>query len=132
MSTVQLPTSRPAPAVVGRPAITMPSLGFSTAAMQFAQRLEKLAERTPTFLGRPKEEPESIEEKLYDRLAAFKIRTALVAMHLDREWRSGLFQQLDSLLAADDWEADDPPPSLASFATFLRMLILLRPARRPD
>jgi hypothetical protein len=54
-----------------------------------------------------------------------------VAMHLDREWRSRLFRQFDSLLAVEDWESDDSPPSIGSFATFLRLLMLLKPTRRP-
>jgi hypothetical protein len=131
MSEIQLGKLRPASFIDTSAVITMPSPGFSQTAVQFDQRLEKLAERTPTFIGQPKEGPRSLEEKLYDRLADFKIRTSRVAMHLDRDWRLRLFRQLDSLLDAESWEVDDPPPSLTSFATFLRMLVLLRPARRP-
>jgi hypothetical protein len=73
----------------------------------------------------------SLQECLYDALASFKVRTATVAMHIDREWRDRLFKQLDSLLSADDWEAEDLPPTLASFSTFLRMMTFLKPDRRP-
>jgi hypothetical protein len=52
-------------------------------------------------------------------------------MHLDTDWRSRLFGQLDSLLSASDWEEEDLPPSLASFSTFLRVLLFLKPHRRP-
>lgn len=131
MSSIQLRKSRSTFQPVSGFNVAMPSPGFSSAAIEFTQHLKRLAEQTPTFLGRPREGPKSIEEKLYDRLAAFKIKTALVAMHLDHDWRSRLFRQLDNLLAPDAWEEDDPPPSLASFTTFLRMLVLLRPGRRP-
>jgi hypothetical protein len=35
------------------------------------------------------------------------------------------------LLAAEDWDVSDQPPSVESFSTFLRMLIFLKPLRRP-
>ncbi len=73
----------------------------------------------------------NIQEQLYDALASFKVRTATIAMHLDRDWRDRLFAQLDSLLAADDWQIEDETPTLASFSTFIRMLMYLRPQRRP-
>jgi hypothetical protein len=94
------------------------------------QKLDDLAAPTPTFSG-VRIAAKGLDEQLYDALAAFKIRTAAVAMHLDRDWRVKLFGQLDSLLALADWEAEDLPPTIESFSTFLRMLTLLRPQRRP-
>jgi hypothetical protein len=130
MSTIQLArTFRPDPADIGRALIWKPSEGLSDTSKIIAERLKGFAQPTPTFLGR-KTPPKSLEEQLYDALAAFKVRTATIAMHLEREWRSRLFQQLDSLLAIEDWQIEDPPPSMGSFSTFLRMLALLRPARR--
>ncbi|MEJ0069425.1 MAG: hypothetical protein WDO24_12625 [Pseudomonadota bacterium] len=38
------------------------------------------------------------EERLYDNLAALKIATAQVAMHLSREQRTRLFRGIDRLL----------------------------------
>lgn len=73
----------------------------------------------------------SLEERLYDALAAFKVRTSSVAMHMDTDWRDKLFGQLDSLLDAEEWDAEDLPPDLHSFGTFLRMLLNMRPERRP-
>jgi hypothetical protein len=52
-------------------------------------------------------------------------------MHLDRDWRAKLFGQLDSLLALSDWQVEDAAPTIESYSTFLRMLTLLRPQRRP-
>lgn len=73
----------------------------------------------------------SLEEQLYDALAAFKIRTAAIAMHLDRDWRSKLFAQLDSLLSIESWEEEDLPPTVASFYVFLRLITFIKPERRP-
>ncbi len=72
-----------------------------------------------------------LPEKLYDALARVKLLTAEVAMHLDTEWRSRIFEQLDDLLDAEDWHEDDDPIAASSFETFLRMIIFHNPSRRP-
>jgi hypothetical protein len=72
-----------------------------------------------------------LDERLYDALARAKVRTSQVAMHLDRAWRTKLFQQLDALLDAEEWESGDSPLQEASFSTFLRTMIALDPDRRP-
>jgi hypothetical protein len=64
-------------------------------------------------------------------LAACKIKAAEVAMHLDQDWRKRLFGQLDALLDVKEWDAKDKPINIASFTTLLRMLILIKPRRRP-
>jgi hypothetical protein len=77
----------------------------------------------------PDEEP--LETRLFDALAAVKILTAQVAMHLDGEWRRKLFGQLDSLHDPKEWECGDEPISQSSFATFLKAILSIRPERRP-
>ena len=72
-----------------------------------------------------------LPEKLYDALARVKLLTAQVAMHLDTEWRSRIFEQLDDLLDAEDWHEDDDPIKAPSFETFLRMIIFHNPSHRP-
>ena len=72
-----------------------------------------------------------LPERLYDALARVKLLTAQVAMHLDTEWRSRIFEQLDDLLDAKDWHEDDDPINASSFETFLRMIIFHNPSRRP-
>jgi hypothetical protein len=131
MNDLQILPARPEAAAIGRAMISAPSAGIGVTSKFIEQRLQDFKIPTPTFAGHPPVPAKSLEERLYDALAAFKVRTASVAMHLDHDWRSRLFLQLDSLLASDDWEVDDPPPSQASYSTFLRMLILLRPDRRP-
>jgi hypothetical protein len=131
MTTVQISRARPEHAAIGATMISKPSVGVSAASKLIEQRLRDLTQPTPTFSGNRPIPAKDLDEQLYDALAAFKIHTASVAMHLDHEWRNRLFGQLDNLLGAEDWQPDDLPPSLASFSTFLRMLVLLRPARRP-
>jgi len=72
-----------------------------------------------------------LEERLFDATANVKILTSQIAMHLDREWRNRLFRQLDSLHDPKDWEPDDEPVKQASFATFLKAIIQIKPRRRP-
>ena len=76
-------------------------------------------------------ENKPIEELLYDALAGAKIYTSQVAMHMDRVWRDKLFRQLDSLLDREEWVEEYVPLQQASFATFLKVMFLFRPGRRP-
>lgn len=73
----------------------------------------------------------TIEEQLFDATANTKILTSQVAMHLDREWRERLFQQLDSLHDPEEWDADDRPIQQSSFATFLKAICQIKPTVRP-
>lgn len=75
--------------------------------------------------GRP------LEERLFDATASVKILTSQIAMHLEREWRDKLFRQLDSLHDVQEWDEDDVPIRQASFATFLKAIIQIKPKRRP-
>lgn len=72
-----------------------------------------------------------VEEQLFDALANVKTLTSQVAMHLDREWRSKLFRQLDSLHDPSEWESGDQPVRQDSFATFLKAILHISPQRRP-
>ncbi|PTM43032.1 hypothetical protein [Bosea sp. 124] len=74
---------------------------------------------------------EQLERRLFDALAAMKIKTAEVAMHLSGDWRERLFGYLDFLHDAEDWDEQDEPAKLSSFTTFLRMTTHLKPAKRP-
>lgn len=76
-------------------------------------------------------ETKTIEERLFDATANVKILTSQVAMHLDREWRERLFQQLDSLHDPEEWEAEDKPIQQSSFVTFLKAICRIRPTVRP-
>jgi hypothetical protein len=82
---------------------------------------------SPSYLAAEK----SLAEQLFDATANVKILTSQVAMHLDREWREKLFRQLDSMHDPAEWESGDEPVKQASFATFLKAIIRLKPQRRP-
>ena len=76
-------------------------------------------------------QPASLAERLFDALAAFKLRTATLAVaHLNPEERALLFKQLDSLLDAESWDSADVVTTEASFTTLLRMVLFLK-GRRP-
>ena len=74
---------------------------------------------------------QGLEEKLFDALAQYKVATSKVSMHLHDRWRTRLFAQLDSMLDVEEWDELDVPPSKESFDTFLRMMLLLEPDKRP-
>ena len=72
-----------------------------------------------------------LSEGLFDALAAFKLKTALLAAaHFSRDERSRLFKQLDSLFDAESWDSTDAVTTEASFTTLLRMVLFLQ-GRRP-
>jgi hypothetical protein len=108
---------------------------FGVEANEIARLIAKLRnEPSPASLRStprlaPNEQP--LETRLFDALAAVKILTAQVAMHLDGEWRRKLFAQLDSLHDPEEWESGDEPVSQSSFATFLKAILSIRPERRP-
>jgi hypothetical protein len=87
--------------------------------------------RSPASLVQERVRAKELPERAYDALAAAKILTAQVAMHFDRASRDKLFQQLDSLHDISEWEEGDEPVRQASFATFLKAILSLRPQRRP-
>lgn len=128
MSMIQIQTGR---RVAEKGVPFLQSSGLSSTSKVISDQVSNIARPTPTFAGTAVQSDKGLDERLYDALAQFKVRTSLVAMHLDRNWRSKLFSQLDSLLGVEDWDALDKPPSADSFATFLRMLIFLKPDRRP-
>jgi len=74
---------------------------------------------------------DDLAHQLFEALAAVKIHTSLVAMHLDRDWRDKLFRQLDSLHDMAEWEPGDEPIRKASFDTFLKAMLNINPKRRP-
>lgn len=123
------------PVIGRRPSVApyVPSTAIGTVSKLIAGQVESLRQPSPTFSGQKQAPPvaQALESQLFDILAQFKIRTSQVAMHLNRDWRSRLFTQFDSLLSVEDWEPLDRPPTVDSFATFLRLLIFLKPQRRP-
>lgn len=73
----------------------------------------------------------SIDERLFDSLAACKIKTREVVMHFDGDWQKRFFHQLDQLMDKEEWDGSDVPITLPSFTTLIRLLLTLRGKRRP-
>lgn len=110
------------------------SAGVSEVSLTLDNLIRELSQPSPTSRGiiTPRTGEATLEERLYDARSALKVQTAQIAMHLDSCLRSKLFRQLDSLLDYKNWEPEDAPPTLASYLTFLRMLLDLKPATRPS
>jgi hypothetical protein len=79
----------------------------------------------------PDIEQSSVKEKLFHSRASFKVLFSQIAMHLDSSVRSRLFSQIDNLLDASEWVKSDAPISPESFNTFIRLLLFVKPDRRP-
>lgn len=84
--------------------------------------------RTPTKQADPSA---TLQERLFNSRASCKIRMADVAMHIERDWRNGFFAQVDNLLDLENWDEEDEPISAASFETLIRMILFVKPKRRP-
>ncbi len=111
-------------------ALRFASSAATQSLVRFAGNLQNVP--TPSMLTTVVlNENKPIEELLYDALAAAKIYTSQVAMHMDRLWRDKLFKQLDSLLDQEEWVEEDVPLQRASFATFLKIMFLFKPGKRP-
>lgn len=74
---------------------------------------------------------ERLELRLYDARAQAKILISKVAMHMGGGWRRGLYRQLDSLLDIEEWLDGETPLGTNSFATFMRLMLLIQPKVRP-
>lgn len=116
----------------GAPWLRNRSSGVSDVSLALDKLFRQLDEPSPTFRAITIKTGAGLKEQLYDARSAFKLQTAQIAMHLDMCLRSRLFKQLDSLLDYENWESADVPPTLASYLTFLRMLLDLNPAVRPS
>ena len=73
----------------------------------------------------------TLTEILFDTRSSLKIKTAEVAMHLHAGWRELLFRQLDNLHDVEEWDVRDRPTEIGSFVTFLRLILHIRPDKKP-
>jgi hypothetical protein len=102
---------------------------LSTETNIIAKWLDELRRPSPSLVGRT--EAPTLESRVFDALAGAKVLTSQVAMHLEQEFRNRLFRQLDSLHETDQWEEGDEPLDQASFQTFLKAILTIKPERRP-
>lgn len=73
----------------------------------------------------------SLNERLYEATASIKILIAKLSMHMEPEWRSNLFHQIDFMHTPQDWQEEDAPANTESFANFLKALLDIKPPRLP-
>lgn len=73
----------------------------------------------------------AVDQQLFDATASVKILTSQVAMHMDMKLREKIFKQIDSLHDLDEWNMDDRPVLVRSFASFLKMILQIKPHRHP-
>jgi hypothetical protein len=105
---------------------------FSTETRTIAGQIDALRiGKSPSSITEAPTAEKDLAERVFESLAAAKILTSQVAMHLERGSRDRLFQQLDSLHDTSEWEEGDEPVHSPSFATFLKAILYLRPERRP-
>ena len=115
-------------------ALRAPSAGAGSDARFLEGKLAEIAEHRFTRAEQAKLTvggDASLKVRLFDTLAALKVHTSSVAMHLRDDWRLRLFRQLDNLLSSGDWLDEDVPPHIGSFATFIRIILSLRPEQQP-
>ena len=106
------------------------SVGASSDAVAISESLERQQSPGATPI-QPAAENLALSERLFNALAVARVSVSKIAMHMNAEWRSGLFYQLDELLSEEDWFEDDAVLNGSSFATFLRVVLYLRIQRRP-
>lgn len=65
-------------------------------------------------------------------LRAAKAMVSEFSMHLPVALRTGILAQSNMVMDPEDWEDDDPLPSLDSYRTMLRGLVAISPQARPN
>lgn len=99
---------------------------------KIAEWINGLRRPSPASLtGTTTVEGPPLEARVFEALAAAKILTSHVAMHLEREFRNKLFRQLDSLHDTAEWEDSDEPINQPSFQTFLKAILTIKLERGP-
>jgi len=70
-------------------------------------------------------------ENVFNALAAAKVWTSNIAMHLDREARDRYFRQIDLLHDDEEWVDGDQPLQLESYKGFVRFMLMVRGKAKP-
>lgn len=108
-----------------------PVASFDISKDSRTRHLEEIIRRAGNSVIIRHGQPKNTEEMLFSSRAMAKRQTSLVSMRMDKDYRSALFRQLDSLLDSEEWQEGDIPLSVQSYTTFLKLLFLLIPGRRP-
>lgn len=73
-----------------------------------------------------------LQQNVFQALAAAKIWTSRVAMHMDRVSRDRYFRQLDLLHDCDEWFEGEKPLTLESYKGFIRFMLLIGGSSKPS
>lgn len=82
--------------------------------------------------GHATSSPPSFEEKAFTALAAAKVWTSRVAMHMDKSTRDRFFRQLDLLHDCDEWFGDEQPLLIESYRSFVRFMLAVGNDSKPS
>jgi hypothetical protein len=112
-----------------------PSIGNSALSTTLSHLLTEMRRPAPsstaptsTRIFTPLEETKEI--RLFNVVAALKVAVAEISMHLDADWRTRLFAQIDMLHEPEDWDNSDKLADMNSFRTFLHMILQHGPLQR--
>lgn len=76
--------------------------------------------------------PPSLAEQVFDALAAAKIWTSKLAMHMDLAARDRFFRQLDLLHDCDEWFGGHQPVQIESYKNFVRFMLAIGSMSKPS
>lgn len=128
MSSIFAPSLQASPWLATRFVPSEREPAFSAETKRIAERIDSLRiPSSPASSIRIPGEEEDLPERAFEALAAAKILVSQVAMHLERARRDKLFHHLDVLHDTSEWEEGDRPVAPSSFATFLKVILGLRP-----
>ena len=103
------------------------SLGLGTADIFTAGLVSRPSEQSQAAMQEP-----SLGVRVFSALAAAKIWTSQVAMHIDLNTRDRYFRQLDLLHDADEWMDDESPVQLSSYKGFIRFMLMTGSPSKPS
>lgn len=109
----------------------MDSALISPASQLFAENISKLQISPSPSTFKSFKQNQNLKDLLFDATANVKILTSQVAMHMEKSCRENLFKQIDLLHKMDEWEIEDKPVNKASFSTFLKAMLSIKPTRLP-
>jgi hypothetical protein len=91
-----------------------------------------LVGQNPIRSGQATAAGSDIQESVFQALAAAKIWTSRVAMHMDRVSRDRYFRQLDLLHDCEEWFEGEKPLTLDSYKGFVRFMLLIGGRSKPS
>jgi hypothetical protein len=91
---------------------------FSKPALMLSNDSQTVISQQPAFA--------TFQERVFDTLVSLKVSISSFAMHLNRDERRRLFDELDDTVNVEDWHESDKLPTQESFQQFLKWMIYSR------